>query len=929
MKTYLLLLFAFLGFLGSRAAAQHIPDANFAAGIRSNCPACIDANDSLTASADTLTQLSIANQQITDLTGIEYFLELEYLDASTNYLLSIDVLPNKIKFFNCMDAALSSLPILPDSLKNLICAYNGLTILPNLPNGLLSLDCERNLLVSLPTLPSTLQTLSCGFNRLSNLPFLPLSLLELYASRNTINTLPALPNSLEILSCIDCGLTTLPLLSSNLLYLDISRNDITNLPTLPQNIEILGISQNNITILPNLPNSLRSIDVSDNILGSLPSLPINLSYLNCQGNNLYFLPEFPALLNYIEVSDNPNLKCLPKLSIGLTYLGSANTDVQCLPNIPSGISATTTLPICTSNNINNCPVYADFSGYTYSDNNNNCTYESSTDSILPNSLVVITAANGDTFNIYSDAQGYYSLLLPDSLIVSAQAKPSVQPFFNLCPPSIDTVLQNNTILYLGAQPTIFAPIMEVDIEALLLRRCFESYYMVQYSNVGTIGATNAYVDIEFDSYFAYVSNSANLTTTALGNNTYRFDLGDVAQGGAGSFSVMVDVSCDSELGQVHCTNAHIYPDFTASLANWAGAVIEITDTCMTDSILFQITNTGGAMSTPQTYQIIEDNLMYRPATPFSLASGQSLDVVVPAQEGKIYRIEATQAAGFPAVLGDNPAWAVVQNCNGISSASANFVQQFFTNYGNLSQDNDCEANRGAYDPNDKNAQILGYGLQNCIAANTNLDYKIRFQNTGTDTAFRVFILDTLSVNMLDINTIRMGASSHNYTWELLDNNVLRFVFDNIRLVDSFTNEPLSNGFISFSIDQIADLPVGSVIENSAAIYFDFNAPVITNTAMHTICADFVLLGNTELLQENIQIVALPNPFDNQTIIQISAAQNTPLSLQLYDATGRVVQQLESGNNQFEISRNDLPSGVYFYQIFSAHQPIGRGKLIAR
>jgi hypothetical protein len=321
--------------------------------------------------------------------------------------------------------------------------------------------------------------------------------------------------------------------------------------------------------------------------------------------------------------------------------------------------------------------------------------------------------------------------------------------------------------------------------------------------------------------------------------------------------------------------------------------------------------------------------MYRPATPFLLASGQSLDIVVPAKQGSIYRIEVLQALGFPAILGDNVAWAMVQNCNGISTTSTNFIQQFYTNYGNLSQANDCQANLGAYDPNDKNAQILGYGTQNCIAANTNLDYKIRFQNTGTDTAFRVFILDTLSVNVLDINKIRMGASSHNYTWELLDNNVLRFVFDNIRLVDSFTNEPLSNGFISFSIDQIADLPVGSVIENSAAIYFDFNAPVITNTAMHTICADFVLLANTELLQENIQIVALPNPFDNQTIIQISAAQNTPLSLQLYDATGRVVQQLESGNNQFEISRNDLPSGVYFYQIFSAHQPIGRGKLIAR
>ena len=70
MKTYLLLLFAFLG---SRAAAQHIPDPNFAAAIRSECSACIDANDSLTARAATETYLYVSNQSISDLTGIQYF----------------------------------------------------------------------------------------------------------------------------------------------------------------------------------------------------------------------------------------------------------------------------------------------------------------------------------------------------------------------------------------------------------------------------------------------------------------------------------------------------------------------------------------------------------------------------------------------------------------------------------------------------------------------------------------------------------------------------------------------------------------------------------------------------------------------------------------------------------------------------------------
>jgi hypothetical protein len=907
MQNYFLLLFAFLGFFGSRAAAQHIPDANFAAGIRSQCPACIDANDSLTASAATLTYLDVSHGQISNLTGIEYFTSLVSFHCEDNQLTILPTLPPTLQTLLCFNNQLAALPPLPATLQFLYCNNNQLPALPTLPAGLQVLHCSANQLITLPPLPATLQNLLCDHNQLTALPTLPIGLQVLNCSANELTFLPSLPTMMWVLNC--------------------SVNQITVLPTLPSVLENLSCYSNQLITLPALPATLEFLDCGNNQLTALPTLPTLLNYLSCSNNPLVNLLVLPNSLLYLHLHNVSTLYCLPLLPNGLRSLFINNTNIQCLPNIPSGLS--TTLPICAANNPNGCSTYTNFSGHTYIDFNNNCTYESGTDSILPNTLVVITTSNNDTFSIYSNAQGFYSIQMPDSLVVSSQIFPSPAMLYNSCPASIDTITPSSAVRYLGAQPTIFVPIMEVDIEAVLLRRCFASHYVVQYSNIGTIGATNAYVDIEFDSYLAYVSNSANLAATALGNNTYRFDLGDVGQGASGNFSITVDVSCDAVLGQVHCTNAHIYPDLTASLANWSGPVIEITDTCLTDSVLFQITNTGGAMSTTQTYQIIEDNLMYRPATPFLLSAGQTVDVVVPAQEGKIYRIEATQAAGFPAVLGDDFAWAVVQNCNGISSTSVNFVQQFFTNYGNLSQDNDCEANRGAYDPNDKNAQILGYGTQNCIAANTNLDYKIRFQNTGTDTAFRVFILDTLSVNVLDINTIRMGASSHNYTWELLDNNVLRFVFDDIRLVDSFTNEPLSNGFISFSIDQKADLSVGSRIENSAAIYFDFNAPVITNTAMHTICADFVLLGNTELLQENVNISAAPNPFDNQTIIKVSSAQNTPLSLQLYDATGRMVRQLDSQNNQFELMRNDLPSGVYFYQIFSAQQPLGRGKLIAK
>ncbi|MEM9824801.1 MAG: T9SS type A sorting domain-containing protein, partial [Bacteroidota bacterium] len=114
------------------------------------------------------------------------------------------------------------------------------------------------------------------------------------------------------------------------------------------------------------------------------------------------------------------------------------------------------------------------------------------------------------------------------------------------------------------------------------------------------------------------------------------------------------------------------------------------------------------------------------------------------------------------------------------------------------------------------------------------------QNTGTDTAFNVVIRDAIS-EYLNPNSIRPGASSHPYTWGIAEDDVLFFNFENIMLPDSNINEPASHGFVKFKIKQELDNLPGTLIENSAGIYFDFNAPVITNTSVHQIEERFFLL----------------------------------------------------------------------------------------
>ena len=137
--------------------------------------------------------------------------------------------------------------------------------------------------------------------------------------------------------------------------------------------------------------------------------------------------------------------------------------------------------------------------------------------------------------------------------------------------------------------------------------------------------------------------------------------------------------------------------------------------------------------------------------------------------------------------------------------------------------------RGSFDPNGKE-EAHGNSLPaDKLQNNEYLNYIIRFQNTGTDTAFAVHVRDTLS-SKLDWTSIEMIGASHPYELSVQDGNKLEWHFRNILLPDSNTDEPASHGYLAFRIKPKQGLQVGDSITNTASVYFDFNLPVNTNTA---------------------------------------------------------------------------------------------------
>lgn len=115
-----------------------------------------------------------------------------------------------------------------------------------------------------------------------------------------------------------------------------------------------------------------------------------------------------------------------------------------------------------------------------------------------------------------------------------------------------------------------------------------------------------------------------------------------------------------------------------------------------------------------------------------------------------------------------------------------------------------------------------------------LTYTIHFQNTGNDTAYNIFLRDTLS-NFLQTETFQYISSSHPATISISQNNAL-FVFSNINLVDSATNPEGSQGWIQFKVKTKTNLALNTQINNRAAIYFDLNPAIFTNVATTTVQA---------------------------------------------------------------------------------------------
>jgi len=468
------------------------------------------------------------------------------------------------------------------------------------------------------------------------------------------------------------------------------------------------------------------------------------------------------------------------------------------------------------------------------------------------------------------------------------------------------------------------PVLRVSQNQFLLRPCMASRLGIAVRNEGNIASNPTTLHVKFARNLLFVSSSRSWQFDDS-DSTYRFELPAIQSLESYFISIKDSVSCNIAAvnGRDLCVTtkvANVPTCLLQSTSNWDGVDLAVSSQCRSGQTRFTIRNNGVSMpSTRMLRLFIDSQFVYESG--FQLIANNQMTVSLPATSpAGLARLEVAQSANHPL----STFASAEANCASDVSSNGMFPQPSESPLVDIV----CVTVTNSYDPNDKLVWPKGVGTDGNIQPGTELRYVLRFQNTGTDTAFNVVVVDTLS-QFLELESLELGLGSHPYRLSVTGKGrpVLNFHFDNILLPDSNRNEPESHGQVSFTIKHKASLPLGTRIENFTDIYFDFNDPIRTNTTLNTLWRPTIVQGVVDTVFEIDQSVVsvirkvgsvlklVPNPASGK----VEVLTQRPGSIIVFDAQGRIVLTTESKTAQYTLDISVLRPGIYGVQ-FAGSKP---------
>ncbi len=627
------------------------------------------------------------------------------------------------------------------------------------------------------------------------------------------------------------------------------------------NLQTLWVPVNSISNLPPLPAGLLSLDCTNNNLDSLPPLPSTLELLGVGTNHISQLV-LPTGLLYLDCSSNP-IHVLPSLPPNLVALYCGNDTLSYLPELPTSLQEL----YCSANPNLTCLPLIDW-----------------------NIQALHTWATGIQC---IPSNGYYAAFDYD-----------INPYFY---DDCSVFNPNGCPIYKDITGYIY-----MDINLNCVHDSTES-------NI-------AGIPIQL------------FESSVLQSQTYSSIYGYGLESGQGNFEVVIDTSGTPFTPS--CLDPGLDSSFTLLDPDTTIQNVDFGLICKPgyDLGAFAVTNTSGIYFPGLLSNInirAGDAAMHMlggPCNTFGISGNVQVTV-----NGPVTYIGPAMGSLTPSVAGNVYTYTVADfsTLNMLSAFNLLFTTDTTANDSDLvcfdvqvtssgietSLLNNslyyCGIVTTSFDPNIKEVYPSGNVL---YPYNDWLTYTIHFQNTGSAPAININIKDTLDAD-LDPSTFKILNYSHPVNINIAG-NIARFSFYNIYLMDSTTNEPLSHGYIQYKIKPNGTLPIGTIIANTAHIYFDYNSPITTNTVQTTI--SMIGIENENLVDFSIY----PNPANDHIIFSMGEYVSGS-SIIIRDMLGNMVKTVPVVSNQTIVEITNFPIGLYIASIYNENNMISKKIVVSR
>jgi hypothetical protein len=483
-------------------------------------------------------------------------------------------------------------------------------------------------------------------------------------------------------------------------------------------------------------------------------------------------------------------------------------------------------------------------------------------------------------------------------------------------------------ILLNANPP--CPFLWTSMGTPFFNLCDEVNYWISYSNRGIAKSENTNLEITLDPQLEFIESEIPLTP--LGNNVFQLQIGEMEPNTHEQFKIKVRTPCDPELLEsAFCSQVDIFPKGDClPHEKYSGPYLTASSQCLGDSVEFTITNEGQedmVESNHYLWMSIEEQNKAKKSPAFKLKKDESLSFKIPA-EGQTYRVEVYQ----PEQAFNKYAVSTIEGC-GTGKESMGWYNAFGHQEDQPDFDLDCRILKEKQEPEALFLNVEPSGADDFFLDTIipNFHDSVVPNNTAIEVEF-IFI----NKSQEEITAVEFDYHIHyklfhglpkTYQFNLSNYEPTSgFIWNNLALKPYSEDPENSYLYVKFSPFIGVDLGGGQSIYpwiRERRSWLEKGYKIFTRSGYY----DF--LNTNDMSSPELTYVIAPNPMFESTRIELEGEHliGKEFDFHLFNMAGQPVSISKFRGSKFYLSRNGLPSGMYFFRISQEGRALAMGQIV--